>query len=135
MRNSMRPLAAALAASGKRRDAGALLRTADVTAALSTQRDTHGVLNSATRSTSLLLSAWLAVNPRHAAVPPIVRRLESLQRRMLTEHLNRWVPSYAREQRNRSDTGFYRAMLDLAAGFVEWDAREGCRPAHSPSLS
>lgn len=73
-------LAAALAAAGNRRDAGRILRGMEVAAAMATQRETRGVLDSATRNTALLLSTWLEVNPRDAAVPVIVRRLQSLQR-------------------------------------------------------
>ena len=52
------------------------------------------------------------------------RRLEDLQRRMLKEHLGRWVPGYARRIRADAGTDFYRAMLHLAAEFVEWNLRE-----------
>ena len=53
-----------------------------------------------------------------------VQRLQDLQRRMLKEHLARWVPAYGRKLKSRASTDFYRAMTDLAADFVEWDARE-----------
>ena len=53
-----------------------------------------------------------------------VRRLQQLQRRMLTEHLGLWVPDYARKRSGEAGTAFYRTMLDLAADFVEWDVRE-----------
>ena len=52
-----------------------------------------------------------------------VERLEGLQRRMLVEHMGRWVPGYARKMKADASTDFYRAMLDLAAEFVEWNAR------------
>jgi TorA maturation chaperone TorD len=55
-----------------------------------------------------------------------VQRLQELQRRMLTEHLAQWVPDYGRNLRSQAGTAFYRAMLDLAAEFVEWDARQLC---------
>ena len=55
-----------------------------------------------------------------------VQRLHELQRRMLAEHLVQWVPDYGRKLRCQAGTGFYRAMLDLAAEFVEWDARQLC---------
>jgi TorA maturation chaperone TorD len=67
-----------------------------------------------------------------------VQRLQELQRRMLGEHLARWVPDYGREQKTRAETGFYRAMLELAADFVEWDNQErglrgeATRPATNP---
>ena len=51
-------------------------------------------------------------------------RLEGLQRRMLDDHLGRWVPGYARRMKADAGTDFYRAMLDLAADFVEWSSRE-----------
>jgi TorA maturation chaperone TorD len=50
------------------------------------------------------------------------RRLRALQHRMLTEHLRQWVPDYGRELGAAARTDFYRAMLNLAADFVEWDA-------------
>jgi TorA maturation chaperone TorD len=55
-----------------------------------------------------------------------MQRLQELQRRMLAEHLVRWVPDYGRKLRSQAGTAFYRAMLDLAAEFVEWDARRLC---------
>ena len=53
-----------------------------------------------------------------------VTRLRDLQRRMLGEHMGRWVPSYARKLVGEAMTPFYKAMLNLMADFVEWDARE-----------
>lgn len=57
-----------------------------------------------------------------------VPRLRDLQRRMLDEHLARWVPDYGRKLSGQARTSFYRAMLELVADFVEWDLRE-----HSPA--
>ena len=56
------------------------------------------------------------------------QRCQKLQRRMLKEHLSRWVPDYGRKLSSVADTAFYREMLRLAADFVEWDAREQCHP-------
>ena len=61
---------------------------------------------------------------RQAGGSADVRRLQELQRRMLKEHLAHWVPAYGRKLKSRASTGFYRAILDLAADFVEWDARK-----------
>ena len=63
---------------------------------------------------------------REAGCSADVQRLQDLQRRMLSEHLVRWVPAYGRKLMSRAETGFYRAMLDLAAQFVEWDAGQLC---------
>jgi TorA maturation chaperone TorD len=43
-----------------------------------------------------------------------------------------WVPAYARKLSQRAETGFYRAMLDLTAQFVEWNAQELCGLQESP---
>jgi TorA maturation chaperone TorD len=52
-----------------------------------------------------------------------VRRLQELQHRMLKEHLAPWVPEYARKLKEKARTDFYRAMLDLTAEFIAWEAR------------
>jgi TorA maturation chaperone TorD len=51
------------------------------------------------------------------------RRLEELQRRMLNDHLGQWLPDYARRLKGSAATDFYRAMLDLAADFIESEAK------------
>jgi len=61
------------------------------------------------------------------------QRCRKLQRRMLKEHLSRWVPDYGRKLSGAADTAFYREMLRLAADFVEWDTREQCQPDESDS--
>ena len=67
------------------------------------------------------------VAAREEGRPEEVARLRELQRRMLSEHLARWVPEYARKMKGLAETAFYRSMLGLAADFVEWDAREARR--------
>ena len=52
-----------------------------------------------------------------------VRRLHTLQRRMLKEHLGKWLPDYARKLKGRATTDFYRAMFELTADFIESEAR------------
>ncbi len=48
-----------------------------------------------------------------------VARLKVFQQRMLREHLGLWLPAYARKLQAVAQTNFYRALLALAADFVE----------------
>ena len=70
-------LAAALAASRKRREAGELLSGLGVAAPSVTPHETGGWLNSDVRNTALLLSAWLELDADQAVIPTLVQRLES----------------------------------------------------------
>jgi len=72
-------VAAALLASGRRRDALSLLGTIgspNATAA----RETGGCLRSNERDDAVLLLTWLSLDPENAAVPLLVKRLEAAQR-------------------------------------------------------
>ena len=59
--------------------------------------------------------------------PEEIQRIRLLQQRMLAEHLHKWVPDYGRKLGAAANTDFYRAMLNLAADFVEWDAEMAAR--------
>jgi len=65
--------------------------------------------------------------------PDQVTRLRDLQRRMLGEHVGRWVPAYAQRLAGEATTAFYRTMLNLLADFVEWDTRQELRGGTRPS--
>jgi len=56
--------------------------------------------------------------------PKDVQRLRDLQCTMLTEHLSKWVPTYARARKETAQTDFYQAMLSFTADFVEWDTQK-----------
>ncbi len=70
-------LAAALIASGKRREGGALLGTVAIANPGKAARQAGGSLRSGVKSDAILLTAWLEVDPENAALPGLVRRLES----------------------------------------------------------
>jgi len=51
-----------------------------------------------------------------------VERLQDLQVRMLVDHVSRWVPAYARDLQDATESRFYRQLSGLLADFVESDA-------------
>jgi uncharacterized protein YfaS (alpha-2-macroglobulin family) len=73
--------ATARAVSGKREDAARLLQAVSPAAlAATTPRKLGGSLNSPVQDLSLLLSAWLEIDPANPAVPDLARRLEATQK-------------------------------------------------------
>ncbi|MFO1522583.1 MAG: MG2 domain-containing protein [Kiritimatiellia bacterium] len=73
--------AAAKAVSGRREEAAKMLQAVSPSAlAATTPRKLGGSLNSPVQDLSLLLSAWLEVDPANAAVPDLARRLEATQK-------------------------------------------------------
>lgn len=50
-----------------------------------------------------------------------LKKIRNSERRMLKEHLAKWVPGWARGLRPAVQGEFYGAMLDLLADFIEWD--------------
>lgn len=71
-------VASALLLSGEPRQAAELLGQLGLPVAR--PRDIGGLLNSEVRDAALLLSAWLDLDPQHAAVPQLVHFLEQRQR-------------------------------------------------------
>ena len=69
-------VAGALAASGKRREAGELMRVYGIAAAESAAREVSGTLSSGPRNLAIQLSVWLDIDPGDPFVPLLVRRLE-----------------------------------------------------------
>ncbi len=73
--------AAAKAVSGKREEAAKKLTAVSPAAlAATTPRQLGGSLNSPVQDLSLLLSAWLEIDPANPALPDLARRLEATQK-------------------------------------------------------
>ncbi|MCX7893144.1 MAG: molecular chaperone TorD family protein [Burkholderiales bacterium] len=48
----------------------------------------------------------------------------ALRRRFLAEHLGAWIAPFAQAMRDGAETDFYRALADLAEGFVRREAAD-----------
>ncbi len=83
-------LAAALAAAGRRRDAGAFLSSVEAGGDQRPRRAFGSCLSSTVRDQALLLSAWLELDPDNPTIPALVRRLEmaNVNGRWYTTHEN-----------------------------------------------
>jgi len=59
-------------------------------------------------------------------------QLCSIEKRLLTEHLHRWAPTFFNQVSERSRAAFYQAIGGLAQQFVEWDAEHLNAVQHQP---
>lgn len=70
-------LAAAWTAAGRRREGSRLLGNAAIARAPAQDRQTGGSLRSNVRDDAMLLTTWMDLDPENAAIPGLVRRIES----------------------------------------------------------